>query len=98
MGIKDIVNRFSYRKEIFKDMQDHDSAATKLEQRKLSSEERTLNKILEKKRQDRIKAELNRIYKRQDNEYWHKDTISQPNIFKEKGTLLMQKNLFLCGQ
>lgn len=94
MGFKDIIDRFRDRKKIFKEMQDQDSAMTKLQERKLSSEERALNKILEKKRQENIKRQLNAIYKRQDNEYWHKDVITQPNIFKEKTSILKQKNLF----
>jgi len=94
MGLKDVVDRFTKRKEILKDMQDHDYAETKLTQRKLSAEERALNKILEKRRQEAIKAKLNSIYKKQDKDYWKKDVITQKNIFKENGTLLQQKHLF----
>lgn len=97
MGLRDIVNRLQKRKEIFKEMQDHDNASTKLAQRKISSEERALNAIREKRRQEIIKAQLKAHYKKEDKAYWKKDVISQPNMFREHGTLLQQKNLFAGG-
>ena len=99
MGLKDVLNKYTSRKEIFKKMQDNDAAAHKLEERKKSAEERALEKIYEKKRQETIKSELKRHYKQNDKEYWHKDVITQKPIFKEHGhTLLQQKNLFSGGK
>lgn len=101
MGLREILEKLRHRKEYYNDLKMQDKATSKLEQSKLSSEERALNKILEKKRQEAIKEELKKHYKEEDDDYWHKDIISQKNIFngKEKlfkhdQSLLHQKNIF----
>lgn len=78
-------------------MQEDDRLNSKLQERKLSGEERALNKIYEKRRQEGIKRELNKIYKHEDKQYWKKDIITQPMIFKEKTSLLKQPNIFIKG-
>lgn len=97
MGVKEIFDRFRSRQQLVKQVQDQDYAVNKVEQRKLSAEERSLNKIQEKQRQELIKQKLNSIYKKQEKDYWKKDVITQPNIFREKSTLLHQKNIFAGG-
>jgi len=84
MGVSDLISGMRRRGELFKEMQAQDDAATKVETRKLSADERALNKVLEQERQKRIREELARRTKREEREYWHKDVISQPNLFGNK--------------
>ena len=101
MGIKDILNKLKRKNVVYDEMKAQDKAASKIEERKLSAEERALHKILEKKRQAQIHVELQKHYKKDDDDYWHKDVISQPNIFKGESTLLnspsilKQKHIFI---
>lgn len=97
MTVKEILEKFSGKNRKFKEMQEDDRLVNKLNERKLSAEERSLNKIYEKRRQEGIKKELNKIYKNQDKEYWKKDVITQKMIFKEKSNLLRQPNIFVKG-
>lgn len=89
MGFKEMIEKFRNKDTYFKELQARDKAMTKVSERKLSSEERSLNKILEKKRQEDIKKQLNTIYKKEESDYWHKDVISQPFIFKHDKSLFM---------
>ena len=83
---------------MFEELQAQDRAVTKVEERKLSPQERELMRKLEKKRQRNISKKLNEIYKDEEFEYWHKDVISQPNIFKGGDSLLKQPHLFSGGK
>lgn len=94
MGIRSIIDNMRRKSELYKEMEAEDRARTKLEQRKLSSEERALNNILEKKRQEAIKAELAKHYKKEDQDYWKKDVITQPNVFVGHKNLLAQPSVF----
>jgi len=60
-----------------------------MEERKLSSNERELNTILKAKREEQIKMELDNYRKEEQHDFWHKDVITQKNIFKNN------KNLFV---
>ena len=102
MGLKDVIRRMREGKEVYKEMEVQDRASEKLQERKLSSNERALNKIIKKQREEYIKKELDNYYKKEDNDYWHKDVISQKNIFKgthsqlkQPNVVLKQKNIFV---
>jgi len=100
MGLKDFAEKWKHKGEVFNEMQVQDSAATKLQERKLSANERELNKILHQKREAQIKKQLERFHEQEKKEYWHKDVITQKYIFKEKPVtrqqpnVVKQKNLF----
>jgi len=96
--IKKLVEKLRKRNEIFEEMQNNDRAAEKVEERKLSADERALVKVLEKRRQENVSNKLKEIYKQEESEYWHKNVISQPNIFKGGSSILKQKNLFEGGR
>ena len=68
----------------FKELQVEDRAVTKVNERKLSANEREYNKIMEQKRQEHIANRLRQIHKQEQEEYWKKDVISQPYLYKDK--------------
>lgn len=94
MGIKELIEKLRKKDDLYKQMKAEDAAATKLQERKLSAEERALNKIMEKKRQEAIHQELSKHYKKEEKEYWHKDVITQKPLFNHPPTILKQKRLF----
>lgn len=79
--IQDLVAKYKERKERISGYAEDDKIRTTFEQRKLSNNERELNDYLEKERQKRIDGMVNRFKERDKQEYWHKDIISQKNIF-----------------
>jgi hypothetical protein len=81
MGIGDLITGMRRKGELFKQYQAEDEASTKVEERKLSAGERMLNKMVRQEREEQIQKELAIRLKREENDYWHKDVISQKNLF-----------------
>ena len=96
MGITDLFSGMRRRSELLRQAQDEDSVVEKVQQRKLSANERLLIKLQEQDRQESIKKELERRNKKEANDYWKKDVITQKNLFNNSNgnSLLKQGNLF----
>ena len=88
MGIKEILAKLNRKRDVFDELQRYDKADAMVQERKLSSEERALNKILEQQRQQIIKKRLQEHIKRDQHETWHKNVVHQPNIFKGHRSVL----------
>lgn len=89
MGIRDIFEKLKGKDEVYEQLSAQDRAMTKIENRKLSHNENALRKIQHEKREEMIKAQLQKHLKQKDSEYWHDNRIiNQPNIFRG------QKNMF----
>lgn len=82
------------KKEKEREIEIEEGARQKYEMKKKSANERALEKIIEKQRQEQIKKILDKEYKKQDKEYWHKDTISQKYMFKDHTSVMGGKRLF----
>ena len=101
MSVMDIIKKISGNKsetkQKFKQMQEDDRLQTMLEQRKLSANERELEKYMKDQREIQIKNELDKIHKKQNHENWKGDNIlkSQTNILKNDRPILKEKNIFL---
>jgi len=93
MGIKDFLDRIKQKNEMVKQLETQDRAENRVQEKKLSANERTLNKILKEKREELITKELEKYGKQKQDEYWHKDMISQKYIFKETSNLMHQPSL-----
>lgn len=91
MGLRDIFDSLKKKNEAYKELEIEDKARNKLETRKLSANERALNKILEDRRQEAIKKELSKYEKKESKDYWHKDVIAQKNLFVGNKKLFAQK-------
>lgn len=94
MGIKDVLNKFRRTDETFDQLKEQDRAMTKLQERKLSANERALNRILKQKHEEAVKAQLDKYTKQEQREFWHKDVITQPEILKNHKSILDQRHLF----
>lgn len=96
MGVSDLIAGIRRRGELVREIDNEERARDKVEQRKLSANERMLQKMLEEERQEFIKQELSRRVKRETNDYWHKDVIKQKNLFNNANgnSILKQQNLF----
>ena len=67
-------------------------------ERKLSVEERELNRFMEEERQGRVKELLKRYRKQRENEIWHgKTCLDTPNMFKNSPSM-MTKTIALSDQ
>jgi len=98
MGLRDVYNKIKQRKELESDYEIDDRARSRVEEKKLSANERELNSILKQKREDAIKKQLEGHHKAQQKEYWHKDVINQRFLFKEKTKVLNQPVATLSGR
>lgn len=64
-------------------MEDESRFSETIQQRRLSAEERDLNRYLEEDRQKRIKQLVAKYQKSRHNEIWHgKTALDTPNMFK----------------
>ena len=82
-----ILDKIKSKKEKYNELKIEDDALHKLEERKLSANERELNKILKQKREENIKRELDKYHKQESKEYWHKDIIAQKPLFNNNKKL-----------
>ena len=81
MGISDLINNMRNRNSLASEMANTDAAQEKINSRKLSANERELNEILRKEREALIRKELEARHKKDNDDFWHKDTLTQPNLF-----------------
>jgi len=107
MGLMDVIRRMankkSERSEKFKQMEEDYRLNKMLMDRQKSSNERELESIMKKKREDNIKKQLNAIHKQQTKDTWSDHSIlKSSNILKEdkkimrdNKPILHQKNIFL---
>lgn len=83
MGISDLISGMRRRAIMTKELSDAEMVQEKVAERKLSANERLLNSMVKKDREEAIKRELTRRIKREESDYWHKDVISQKNLFNQ---------------
>ena len=91
MGIIETFTKMKDADKRFKELEVEDRAMTKLEQRKMTANEREYNRFMEEKRQEHISNALKKIRKQKENEWWHKDIISQKNLFTGQKKLFKAK-------
>lgn len=89
-------------KEKFKQAEMEDKVQRRLEERKLSSNERELNDYHKRQREEQIKKALEKIHDKQNKDNWKSNSIltSQKNILisdkpKSSNILKSNKNMFL---
>lgn len=88
MGLREMFAKANEKKKRFKQMQEEVRLQKMVEDRMKSSNEREYERYLEEQRQEKIKIELDKFRKQQQDDLWHKDVISQKNIFKGRPTML----------
>lgn len=91
MGIIDTFTKMKEADRRYKELEIEDRATNKLQQRKQTANERELNRYMEEKRQEQITSALKKIRKQRENELWHKDVISQKNLFNNNKKLFKAK-------
>jgi len=96
MGIvNNIISKLKHKKERLEEVQQEGRIQEKVAERKLSANEREYNGYMEERRQDAIKRALQKIRHQKRDEFWHKDIISQKNLFtNQKNIFKNQKKLF----
>jgi len=101
MSLMDAIRRMGERKKItkqrFKEVQEEDKIRNLIEQRKLSANERELEKYMKDQRELQIKCELDKIHKKQNHENWkgNNPLKSQTSILRNDRPILKEKNIFL---
>ena len=111
--IQNLIAKAQEKKAKFEEVQEDDRIHNKIAIRKLSANERELNKFREEDRQERIKQMLNHYRKKKREEIWHgrknnplyaKNIIAnQQNPFKNQKPLFSGKsdftspNIFMKG-
>ena|SRR3990167_1416634 len=100
MGIADLISGMRRRAVLTKEFTDEDIASTKVVERKKSANERLLDSMVKKEREEAIKKEIERRTKIEENNYWHKDTMHQKDLFNNPNgnSLLKQQSLFGVGK
>lgn len=100
MGITDLIAGMRHRAILTKEFSDEDAAQTKVQEKKLSANERLLNSMLKKEREEAIKKEIEKRTKAEADKYWHHDIIHQENLFNKPNgnNLLKQPSLFGVGR
>ena len=98
MGIRAFMERLKENKNKYKAYEEEMRIAEKYEERKLSSNERELQRFMKEKREDSIKKELEewRKKKQKDTDFGHQ-ILKTGNMFEPKkndSTILKQKNMF----
>jgi len=94
MAISDILNKFLQRKKQFKEMQAQQRMQELIEERKLSANERELNRYMNEEREEAIKRKLQQIHKFKNDEIWHgKTMLATPNMFRGGGSIMNQPSM-----
>jgi mevalonate pyrophosphate decarboxylase len=94
MGLlQDWIRKRKEKKERETEMEQELTARHNIEQKKLSSDERELNSYVEEDRKKGIKTMLDKYRKRKMNDFWHRDVISQKNLFHKEKSILKQKDI-----
>ena len=103
MGLlKNLISGMGKNKEEFKmklkEAQEEDRIIKIVNERNKSANERDLEKRLEQKRQDKIKMELDRLRKKDNQELWKskKTILSEPTtMLRDERPMLKEKNIFM---
>lgn len=99
MGFKEILENFGERnrqkKELFRQAEMQDRVQRIIEERKLSANERELNRFVKEEREEAIKEELALHRKaRSDEIRFGHNPINTENIMKAKWSVLKEPNMF----
>jgi len=99
MGFKDILNRMKEKREekksMIRRMEEQDRAETILSERKLSANERELNKIFKEQHEVEIKDELEfQRKKRSEDISFNHNILDTPNIMHSDWCILKERNQF----
>lgn len=100
MGFKEVLQKMKEKREekrtIFNQLQNQDQLTTLLSERKLSSNERELNRYLKENREEDIKKQLDILRKRRrDDIAFNHNPINAKNITNNvKWKILKERNLF----
>lgn len=86
-------------KEKFRQAQEEHRIEKLIEEREKSSNERDLENRLERKRQERIKIELDKLRKKDNEEMWKPKinilSSDKMNLLKDDRPILKEKNIFM---
>lgn len=91
MGIRDMIDKFRDRNSEFKELEAQDRAMEKIRLRKMSSNERELERFQKEEREENIKNALSKIRETKKKDFFHNDTITQKNIFNTQKRLFSLK-------
>ena len=96
MGLRDWYNKFVRKRDEFSAVEEQDRIQSRIQEKKLSADERELNKFLEKERQRQVKEMLESYRKQEQEEIWHgKTALDTPNVITNQKNLFGgQKNMF----
>ena len=89
--IQDKLKEWKEKKNSLRDYEDFENFKEKFQAKKLSSDERELNRIIEERRQAIIKARLKSIRKRENEAFW---SGRYKNPAYTKNVVANHKNLF----
>lgn len=93
MGLRDWYEKFVRKRDAFTVADEQQQIEKKLQQRRLSADERELNRFLEDERQRDVKEMLAYYRKRQQEETWHgKTALDAPNVIANQKNLFKHKN------
>jgi len=100
MSVIDIIRKWQESKkeksEKFKEMQENDKLTRMLEERKLSSNERELNRYMKEQREKKIKETLDEIHKKRNHESWKgSNIVGKATMLKDDRPILKEKNIFI---
>jgi hypothetical protein len=93
MGILNWLRKKKENDSRFKEIDKESKLHEKLEQRKLSANERELNKYMQEDREKKITKEVERLRKKRSDEFFHKDIIKQPNVMTGHKNILHTKSM-----
>ena len=93
MGIKDLLERFRHKSELYEQLEAQQKAVHKIEQKQMSADERELQRYMKEKRDELIHARLEAERKKRVNDWWHENVINQKNIFTEQKNKILQWGL-----
>lgn len=96
-GIKGDNSEF---KERLKDIQMERKAQRIAEDREKSANERELERLIKREREDKIKEQLNKIRKKENKEMWKSNSIlkEKATMMKNDRPILKEKNIFKHNQ
>lgn len=95
MTIAEMFSRFRDRKSLMRNLETQEQAHFKLDERKKSANEREMLKFIKEQRESDIKKTVDEIRRLKQDEFWHKDVISQKPLFNDNShNVLHQNNLF----
>ena len=99
MTIKDMIDsireKSREKKEVLRQMEIEDRARHLLEEKKMSANERELNRFMKENREEQIKTRLEEMRRaRKDDIELNHNPLDTPNVTKTGRELLKDKNLF----